>query len=138
MLRSAAIAAAVMLAGCATPDGRAWMHVASKHWNGESYNEFNPGLGYQVDITPRFAVEPGMYWNSHRRPSTYVIASYRFAEYARWRFRCAAGFADRYDGRKLEDGRAIPIAGIIVQYGPGRAINLPGVTGFGLEVPPWK
>lgn len=126
-----------LLSGCATP-GTEYLHVASKHWDGESYNEWNPGIGYQVDVTPRFALEPGMYWNSHQRPSTYGMASYRFAEYAKWRFRAAVGFADRYDGHKLEDGRAIPIAGIIVQYGPGRAINIPGVTGFGLEVPPWN
>lgn len=113
-----------------------WLHAASKHWDGGDYNEWNPGVGYQIDLTENLAVEPGAYWNSHRRPSTYLMVTYRFLRAGNLRVRAGIGFVDRYDGRKLEDGRALPLAGLIVQYGWARSINLPGVTGFGAA--PWR
>lgn len=120
------------IAGPAQAD-RVWTHIASKHWNGERYNELNLGLGYQWDVTPRFALEGGAYKNSHKRPSKYLLGSYEFHRWRRWRFRAALGLADRYHGTELEDGRAVPIGGLMIEYRWGRAFNIPGVTGFSVS-----
>lgn len=109
------------------PD-RTWVLLFSRHWDGGEYNETNIGIGLQYDLTPDWAIEPGAYWNSHKRPSRYVWLSWRFAHGARWELRAAGGIVDRYHGKKMENGEASPIAALLAEYYWGRAITLPGVT----------
>lgn len=107
-----------------------WVHLFSRHWDGGDYNEANVGVGLQYDLNADWAIEPGAYWNSHERPSTYLWASYRLSHGTRWEVRGAYGIVDRYNGTKLEDGTADPIVALLAEYHWGRAVNIPGVTAF--------
>lgn len=70
----------------ARPDPQWWgnLNVGSKHFGGdrdflapgESFNEFNPGLGVEVQWQPRHAVAVGYFLNSLDEDSLYALYHY--------------------------------------------------------------
>lgn len=70
----------------ARPEPQWWgnLNVASRHFSGEhdflnpgeSFNEFNPGIGVEVQWQPRHAVAVGYYLNSVDEDSLYALYHY--------------------------------------------------------------
>lgn len=117
------------LASTPVSAGNVWGHFASKHWNGNEYNEANIGLAIEFTRDDPWSLELGIYKNSYSRPTKYVWGGYSFSD-GPLRVRALAGFADRYSDTELEDGTAIPVVGVSFEYRRARATLLPGALGF--------
>ena len=83
-----AVFCSVLLLSFATPSGAhpssgprytLDVNLASVHWEKwarDSLNQVNPGLGVTAHFSPDWGVSAGFYYNSFRRTSTYVLASW--------------------------------------------------------------
>lgn len=104
---------------------RLWLHGLSDHAGNKRYNEVNPGLGVEFQLTDRWSGELGQYRNSFGRPTRYALGHYEILDRRRWRSTLAVGTADNYQGKKFNDGEGVPMAGATIAYRRARLILIP-------------
>lgn len=106
------------------PDPQWWgnVNVGSKHFGGdrdflapgESFNEFNPGLGVEVQWQPRHAVAVGYFLNSLDEDSLYALYHYTPLQLGRYvRVGGMVGVVTGYPG--YNDGGIAPGGGFIAK-----------------------
>lgn len=125
------IALALISSGCAVDNPHAvWLHAASYHWDREhNYNEVNPGIGIEYQLSRRWSVEAGGFENSSERSSNYIWLGFEVYD-GDIRVKAFNGSADNYDEREFEDGRGKPILGTTMEYDWFRMTTIPGLFGF--------
>ncbi|MFC0676924.1 hypothetical protein ACFFGH_03530 [Lysobacter korlensis] len=109
---------------------------------GERFNEFNPGIGVEVQWQPRHAVAAGYFRNSVDRNSLYALYQYTPLQFGRYvRVGGMVGAVTGYPG--YNDGGIAPAGGLVVKIERGRIganlIVLPEIpdvtpTTLGLQV----
>jgi len=113
-----------------------WLHAASKHWDGNDYNEFNPGLGIELPVSGNWSLEAGFYRNSHTRSTRYIWGGYSFHT-GPMRVRPLVGMVDGYHETSLADGTALPVVAVSIEYDWMRMTVLPGALGFSGRILEW-
>jgi hypothetical protein len=116
------------------------LNVASKHFGnerkylseGESFNEFNPGVGIEVQWQPRHAVAVGYFRNSVDHDSLYALYQYTPLALGRYvRVGGMLGVVTGYPG--YNDGGIAPGGGLIAKIEGDRVganlIFLPQISG---------
>ena len=108
------------------------LNVGSTHFGGEddflapgeSFNEFNPGVGVEVQWQPRHAVAVGYFLNSVDEDSLYALYHYTPLQLGRFvRVGGMLGAVTGYPG--YNDGGIAPAAGLIAKIEGRRAgVNL--------------
>jgi hypothetical protein len=98
------------------------LNLASKHFGGERkflsggerFNEFNPGVGIEVQWQPRHAVAVGYYLNSIDEDSLYALYQYTPLQLGRYvRLGAMAGVVTGYPG--YNDGGLAPGGGLVLK-----------------------
>lgn len=98
------------------------LNLASKHFGserkflseGESFNEFNPGIGIEVQWQPRHAVAVGYYLNSVDEDSLYAL--YQYTPLALGRFVRVGGMVGVVTGYPgYNDGGLAPGGGLVAK-----------------------
>lgn len=128
-MRYAGACCALTLAAAALPVHAAepaqwWgnLNLASQHFGserkflseGESFNEFNPGIGIEVQWQPRHAVAVGYFLNSVDEDSLYALYQYTPLVFGRHvRVGGMVGVVTGYPG--YNDGGLAPGAGLIAK-----------------------
>ena len=110
---------------CAEADTKVLVHLGSKHINakdgqvregGGSYNEFNPGIGVELDHPyTRMYATGGVYYNSIEKISVNLGAGYRFTP---WLGVEAGGVTGYYNPVQ-------PYVGGVLWIGPAKVVALP-------------
>ena len=81
---------------------------------GESFNEFNPGVGVEVQWQPRHAMSAGYFRNSVDEDSLYLLYHYTPIALGRFvRVGAMAGVVTGYPG--YNDGNAAPAGGLVAK-----------------------
>lgn len=103
------------------------VNIGSRHFGsadgflgpGESFNEFNPGLGAEVQWQPKHAVAVGYYRNSIDENSLYALYHYTPLRLGRYlRVGGMLGAVTGYPG--YNDGGMAPAGGLIAKIEGGR------------------
>jgi len=108
------------------------LNLASQHFGGEDeflgadgdFNEFNPGLGVEVQWQPRHAVAAGYFRNSLDADSFYALYHYTPLQFGRFvRVGAMAGVVTGYEG--YNDGGLAPAGGVVAKIeGERIGVNL--------------
>ena len=136
------LAAAYSPAHAQTPPPQWWgnLNIGSMHFEGErdflppgeSFREFNPGIGVEVQWQPRHAVAAGYFLNSVDEDSLYALYHYTPLQLGRFvRVGAMLGAVTGYPG--YNDGGIGPAAGLIAKVEGARVganlIYLPEISG---------
>ena len=142
---AAALLSALMLmpfltAHAAEPQWWANVNLASQHFGeedeylneGESFTEFNPGLGVEVQWQPRHAVAAGFFRNSVDEDSVYAL--YQYTPLALGRHVLVGGMVGGVTGYPgYNDGGVAPAAGVVAKIEGERVganlVLLPRIAG---------
>jgi len=117
------------------PSPREWWgnaNIGSRHFGGEdkflgpgeSFNEFNPGIGVEVQWKPRHAMTAGYFRNSIDENSLYALYHYTPLQFGRYlRVGGMVGAVTGYPG--YNDGGIAPAGGLIAKIeGERLGVNL--------------
>ena len=135
-----AAACSTALAQTAPPQWWGNLNIGSMHFEGEgdflppgeSFREFNPGIGVEVQWQPRHAVAAGYFLNSVDEDSLYAL--YHYTPLQLGRFVRAGGMLGAVTGYPgYNDGGIAPAAGLIAKIEAARVganlIYLPEISG---------
>lgn len=102
---------------------------------GESFRQFNPGLGVELQWRPRHALAAGYFLNSIDEDSWYALYHYTPLQLGRFlRVGGMAGVVTGYPG--YNDGGIAPAGGVVAKVEGGRiGINLVYLPQIGNAVP---
>jgi hypothetical protein len=104
------------------------LHTGSVHFSGGNHNNLNAGAGIAYAVTDSVSVQGGFFRNSVFNWSEYISGEYRPIHFGGFSAGAFGGAVNHY---RLNNGRAIPVAGLVAQYKNFRVRYVPGFKDSG-------
>lgn len=110
--------------------------IHTERWARDSLNQRNPGVGFEYQANPTWAVAGGIYSNSYHRPTVYALVEFtplRIGRVAGWHIDAgvAGGLASGYRRSEIPCEPFVGAGLVRITAPDGIALNVLGVPNTG-------